>query len=366
MIPVSTSVTIMHSFTYVPALDGLRALAALSVLGFHLRLPGFSGGALGVDMFFVLSGYLISLLILREVASDGRLAFRSFYLRRALRLFPAYITVLLLSVLADLLLIDVGGTLKGAFFSFFYIANWAIIKGKGLGSLHHTWSLSVEEQFYLIWPALLVVAILLARHTRIKLLLTVCVLCCTAWIIAAIAVFVTGVNSNVLNNATHFRATELLSGCVLAVVVSKWSRPAPGKWITLIGLMSLAGLIGLVVWGAPTSNEVLFATWALITLCTVGVIVAALAPTALSSSILSMPAIVITGKMSYGLYLWHFPVVTSVDTLMGLDSLRAKALAVFITAIVVPASYYFIEQPFLRRKAALAVTPDLKPISAAV
>jgi peptidoglycan/LPS O-acetylase OafA/YrhL len=347
------------ALTYRPALDGLRAIAALSVVAFHLRLPGFAGGGLGVDMFFTLSGFLITALIIREISARGTLSFRAFYARRALRLLPAYLAVLITCVLADLFVVDAGGTLKGAFFSFFYVANWAVgLRDMGLGTLAHTWSLSIEEQFYLGWPALTLLAFWLAQRWRVSVLAFVSVMCAFSWGLTAVFVFGVGVSFSLLNNATPFRATELMAGCVLAAVAARGGF----RWLmtsrmvsTGIGLLSLLGLVALIVAGHADTNAQLFGLWILVSLCTAGLIASTQTPRTPAGRILSVRPIVQVGKMSYGLYLWHFPILVSIDALVGLDSLWARVVAAGMTAAIVALSYYMLEQPFLRLKARVQV-----------
>jgi peptidoglycan/LPS O-acetylase OafA/YrhL len=130
---------------YRPALDGLRGVAALLVMSFHFQIPGWSGGFLGVDVFFVLSGFLITSLLLEEWQRSGTVCLRRFFLRRALRLFPALVLVLL--VTAPFV------SYRWPLVALGYVANWALaFKFVTFGPISHVWSLSVEEQFYLIWP----------------------------------------------------------------------------------------------------------------------------------------------------------------------------------------------------------------------
>ena len=237
---------------YQPGLDGIRAIAALSVVFFHLRVPGFAGGALGVDVFFTLSGFLITGIILSELLQTGTLSFREFYARRALRLLPAYLVVVLVAVLGDRLIVDAGGTLKGAILSFFYVSNWAAgIWHIGQGTLTHMWSLSVEEQFYLLWPVRLPY-LQRVRSTR-SLLIIVVPLAAFAWILTG-ALALSGIASiELMSNATPFRASELLAGCTLAVAISSGHlRPLLDHpdCVRRSECLSIVGLITLVILGS--------------------------------------------------------------------------------------------------------------------
>src|SRR5271157_2250169 len=154
-----------------PELDGLRGIAILAVLGAHTGVPGFAdgGGGAGVTLFFVLSGYLITSLLLAERGRTGRVDLRAFYVRRALRLFPALAAVLL--VVAGLLAIGAMPATATANTDYrivfagvvAYVANWVAVAGQSIGMLGHCWSLAVEEQFYILWPTLLLAGLRFGR-----------------------------------------------------------------------------------------------------------------------------------------------------------------------------------------------------------
>ncbi|AWB91007.1 acyltransferase family protein [Aeromicrobium chenweiae] len=338
--------------THVPALDGLRAIAALVVVLFHARWA-FQAGDLGVDMFFVLSGFLITGILLRDAEIHGRIRLARFYRRRALRLLPAYLAVLVTCVVLDRIW-DVGGTLKGAVFSFFYVSNWAAATGTGLGSLLHTWSLSIEEQFYLVWPVALIAILALGRGSTRALILGVGA--CLALAYASIVIGYLAGASPVLGwNSTPARGTELLAGCLLAVVLR--SRRAATWWSSLgasrTGAIGLACLVLLVVLAnvpAPHPWLTMFWRWPAVSLLTAGVIAACVAGGRGMSAALGNRVLVAIGRMSYGLYLWHFPVFVTVDSTLGLTGVAPRLLALAITAAVVPLSYRYVEQPFLRMK----------------
>src|SRR3954447_21715770 len=168
------------SFGYLRALDGLRALAVASVVLFHAGIAGLRGGFLGVDTFFVLSGFLITSLLLTERLAHGRIDLRRFWTRRARRLLPALLTMLLATVVAGRFLLDSDALSLlrvDAWAALGYVANWRMIfRGTGYvaataapSPLQHTWSLGIEEQFYLLWPLLIV-----ALMARRKLLVVLC------------------------------------------------------------------------------------------------------------------------------------------------------------------------------------------------
>jgi peptidoglycan/LPS O-acetylase OafA/YrhL len=175
-----------------------------------------------------------------------------------------------------------------------------------------------------------------------------------AWANTFLAVGMLDVSFDLLNNATNFRATELLAGCVLAILVSGGYLTAltsRQRLSSMLGAVALIGLLALIVFGETTSNMTLISTWIGVSVCT-AVLIATLQaskPTFIGR-ILSVKPFVAIGIVSYGLYLWHFPIMVSIDALVGLESSAAKIFSLVITGICVVVSYYWIERPFLRMK----------------
>src|SRR5262245_21953504 len=158
-----------HRAGYLPGLDGIRAIAVVAVVAYHLRLPFFDGGLLGVSVFFTLSGYLITSLLVQGFERGGRIELKAFWIRRARRLLPALFLMLpVVAVTAAIARADqLRATLRQALYALLYVANWTTIargddyfqRFTGPGPLDHLWSLAIEEQFYVVWP-LLVLALL--------------------------------------------------------------------------------------------------------------------------------------------------------------------------------------------------------------
>jgi len=336
---------------YVPALDGIRAVAAVIVVAFHARI-GFVNGDLGVDVFFVLSGFLITGILLRS-GSNGHMNYAAFYRRRALRLLPAYFAVLVVSVVSDRIW-DAGGTLKGAFFSFFYVSNWAAAAGIGMGLMAHTWSLAIEEQFYLLWPLTLMATLRWARGRRGATTGAVAALLVGANI-SVLVCWLAGASVSFTWNSTLSRSTELLAGGLLALIVSYWWQPGGSRTSArAIGAGGIGALVALCVVGnIDVVNpwvEILL-QWPLVTVLTVTLIVACISSaTNPAQRLLATRPLVSTGKVSYGLYLWHFPVFVLLDSIVGLEYWWPRLLGLVITAVLTTASYRYIEQPFLRMK----------------
>jgi peptidoglycan/LPS O-acetylase OafA/YrhL len=338
---------------YYSGLDGLRAVAALAVVGFHANIGGFANGDIGVDVFFTLSGFLITSILLASMHADGTLDFRRFYERRALRLLPAYLVVVVVCVVANHF-VNVGGTLRGAFFSFFYIANVPVAAGTGLGTLRHTWSLSIEEQFYLIWPLLLVFLVRRCSGQLSKIRLMVAALTGCAYV-CMVGLYAAGASDAVIQNVTPTRAFELLAGCLLAAFLQPamtgetqlpWRRPGLGS---AIGWVALVGLLFSIYVTITSSAFNVLGMWPITSALTCGVIYSVVGGGAVRT-VLGWKPLVLVGRVSYGLYLWHFPVLATIDTRWGLDSVSAKCAGLAITAALTTASYFAIERPFLRMK----------------
>ncbi|MFC7724045.1 acyltransferase family protein [Nocardioides sp. GCM10028917] len=337
---------------YVAPLDGIRAVAAVMVVLFHAQV-GFVSGDLGVDIFFVLSGFLITGILLRS-GGDGHMSYRRFYVRRALRLLPAYFAVLAFSVVADFVW-NSGGTLKGAVFSLAYVSNWAAGQEIGLGLLAHTWSLSIEEQFYLVWPLLLMWLIRRAGSRADRLVVSVAVLVALT-LVATVLCWVLGLSVGFTWNSTFCRGSQLLAGALLAVWVTarhaEGHHAVPGSAaVGTTGLLSLLGLVAVswMSWEDPWVT--ILVRWPLVTILTVALIVCCISPSRqLVNRMLGSRPMVATGRVSYGLYLWHFPVLVLVDSTLGLNTWGPRLLGLAITAVIVPMSYRYIERPFLALK----------------
>ena len=308
-----------------PELDGLRGIAVLVVLAAHARVTPVAaeGGLAGVTLFFVLSGYLITRLLIAERTTIGRVDLRAFYMRRALRLFPA-LGALLIVVLVGYAIglwesnrADLGVAIPAVIL---YAGNWVAATGASFGVLGHTWSLAVEEQFYLVWPVLL---LLLLSRVSLRAVAVGAVL---------IAVLVTPWRLVLLMNGqlgwafngTDTHADALLLGCAIAILGTK--LPATLGWLGVLGLIATS-----IVW---------IGGGGLLIMVPLATIASALA-VAGSPQALGWRPLAFVGTISYGLYLWHFLFIWS-----GLPAIVVVA-ASFAAAI---ASYYVVERPFLRLK----------------
>jgi peptidoglycan/LPS O-acetylase OafA/YrhL len=334
---------------YKPALDGLRACAVMPVLLFHSSVPGFGWGWIGVDLFFVLSGYLITATLLKEHIETGRIAFGSFYRRRALRLFPA-------------LALMCGGFAASAAAFFpqidwprevlpvaLYYANWTraadLLMPFYLG---HTWSLAIEEQFYLVWPLLLCGILLLGRRPlHIIVVLIVAIAC---W---RIALYVAGATPQRLYNGSDTRADALLIGAALAVM----PNARPPAWLWLPATAVIVGLPARFNWD---TGVMVVAGFAAVSLSSAILLACTLSNVALARAIAAAPLVWI-GKRSYGLYLYHFPIMVIARQQFHVTAWPAVATATIGGTFVAAAlSYRFVEKPFLDRRYASAA-PRARP-----
>ncbi len=364
---------------YHPALDGLRALAVIAVLLFHADSRWLPGGFLGVEVFFVISGYLITSLLLDESRHTGRIDLPAFWLRRARRLLPALALVVLVTLVFTVIALShqVPGLRLDALAAAGYVSNWYLIFDDksyfqfiGRPSLlQHLWSLAVEEQFYLLWPPLLLVLVTFLRRWQV-LLLVLLGAAASATLMAVL--YQPGVDSSRIYYGTDTRSAGLLIGTALAFV---WSpRPAPAnatallpkllRWTGLSGLSALTldiaavaalALLVFLHYYLDQFQPLLYqGGFVLVALATAVLIAACVRPKARIGRIIGLPPLRWLGLRSYGIYLWHWPVLVvakhHVDVPIDWPLLAAVSLA--ITIVLADLSYRFVELPI--RRGALA------------
>jgi peptidoglycan/LPS O-acetylase OafA/YrhL len=333
----------------------LRAVAVLGVLVYHLNRAWLPGGFLGVDIFFVLSGYLITMLLLAEHRETGRIHLPTFWARRLRRLLPALLVLLVVMVI----LIDIGGDplatgqARGDLLStLFYFANWHFITSGqsyftqflAVSPDRHTWSLAIEEQFYLFWP--IVVAIVLARF-RTRTLAAVAATVAVASALWMVQIFDPADPSRAYYG-TDARVFEILIGALLAIgLAGPWRAQLTrsGRRLAPVGLLVLLGAYVLL---ADDNSFYYHGGAVLISLAAVALIAGLEGGSALDR-LLSLRPLVMVGLVSYGLYLWHFPIITFVNERIGPTSgLDLALLATLITLGATTASYFVVERPIRR------------------
>ena len=350
--------------TYRPDIDGLRAVAVIAVILFHLNANWLPGGFLGVDIFFVISGYLIGGILYREL-STSTFSLKRFYLRRMRRILPAFFAVVVFTLIVGAQLMvpgsDEWNTARSS-------AKWSVFFGGNFFSalntdyfaptvevqpLNHLWSLAVEEQFYFIYPLILwaIMGIIKRILPPASSSLTRCVnVVLTALAIASFALAFLPISLHgtalVPYYLPHLRFGELLIGAILAVAVAQGNLQPSAKTATFVGSLSILVLIACLVLPFPNTTPWFpgFAA-ALPCIASAGIIYAGARPYWFASA-LSHRAVVFVGKISYSLYLWHWPLLAFAHYALGRELsntvLAATALLIVLLSL---ASYYLIEQP---------------------
>ncbi|AYN58717.1 thioesterase [Arthrobacter phage Peas] len=338
-------------------IQGLRAVAVLAVVVNHLfGFPG--GGFVGVDIFFVISGFVITSLLLREHDRNERIDFVTFYKRRVRRIMPASLLTLVVTVAAAYLIFLPGrasSILTDGIWSLLFAGNWRFAtngtdywaQDTPVSPLQHYWSLGVEEQFYFIWPALIALVFALAglrrRAGRLSLILTLGLLSTASFVWA---MYETATDPTFAYFSTFSRAWELGAGALLAVGAGALSR-LPG-WSRHI--MVWAGLTGIAASLVLVSKDSLFpAPWAALpVIATALVIGGGTSGEARGPLLLTNRPMTYIGDISYSLYLWHFPLVILLEALMpekGMIYFLSAAVGMAVLAVL---SYHFVEQPILK------------------
>nr|WP_296067489.1 acyltransferase family protein [uncultured Actinoplanes sp.] len=358
---------IRPSFPYRPALDGVRGLAVAAVLMFHGGVAALSGGFLGVDAFFVLSGFLITSLLLAEYRDSGRINLPAFWGRRARRLLPALVMMLGAVVLVSRWLLppEELRALRGdALAAIVYVANWRMMnRGSGYfaetaapSPLQHTWSLGIEEQFYLLWPLLVVTLLMAARRCGRGTLLTVCIVGAAGSALAAAWLFhPADVDRDYYGTDT--RAVALLTGAAVAVALARREADggAPRVPRSVLGALAFAGA-GVTAWlwvGADGGDPWMYRGGFVLAALAVAAVIAhaVVSPRSPTARLLAVAPLVWLGRISYGVYLWHWPLFTWLNAertgLTGPGLLAARWAA---TLAVAAASYVLVETPLRRAR----------------
>ena len=367
---------------YEPALDGIRAVAVLAVMAFHfLGAEYFAGGLIGVDVFFVLSGFLITSLLLDEQNRTGAVSLRGFYHRRVLRLFPAMYTLLGLVAVAAIFIgaeypsvwAELGAAALYSYQIFLGLFGFATPDSPRV--LFHLWSLSVEEWFYFFWPFLLLLG--LRSRARQRTLIAAASAGAGFWVLVRLSGEAVGVNwthddpfvgtgvsyvGEVLYRFSAMRFDQLLVGCLLAVVVRRYAMVASGpgdprrRWLdaaaalgtlVLVAELLLAGRVGAFdPFGSIGFNLALAGI-------PFAVLWIHLNPRVGPARWLSLPLAVWIGKRAYGLYLWHEVLNILTPKPAGTAALLVRLVVLVVASMgVAELSWRFIESPFLRRKSA--------------
>ena len=355
---------------YNPGIDGLRAIAVLAVIAYHSGMTRFSGGFLGVEIFFVISGYLITALLLGEYEANDRIDLKRFWNRRARRLFPALIAYIAgATALAYITARDVIPTKGEILTAIGYIYNWFSIFQdvsytdgfERKNFFHHLWSLAVEEQFYLFWPLLLwgLLAVAGKRAAFVLVIGGIVGSSVLRWIL-----YEPFADPLRVYYGTDTRASALLIGAAVAFLWRPWQSEkqsittpnVSSKVVVLvIGAASVAGLIWANMHYAlfyPYIDSLFRGGMLLTSVLTALVIAVCVTPQSLLGKILGIRAMQWIGKRSYGLYLWHWPVfqLTRPRVDVDMDGWQLFLIRIIITLIIVEISYQIIERPIRERR----------------
>ena len=343
-----------YRLEYRPALDGLRGLAVVAVVAVHSWPTIVPGGGMGVDVFFVLSGFLITMLLVQERHDTSRIDFRGFYRRRAYRLLPPLVafTVILLAWLWWY-----GIPLPRA--DRIYVSNWTLAYGDDIAYFEHTWSLAIEERFYLVWPILLLWWL---RRSD-----TAHALRCSIGTFVAVTVWrlwleLQGASWSRLHFGFDTRADQLLAGCIVALLI--WRGWRPPRWAGWAGGAYIAGSI--LLFPRPQSFGLGFTPIAV----AAGLVVAHGATRRVP--LLEVAPLRQIGRVSYALYLWNSGIMNIVRTHTGLDNgPLAFVIVGSLSWVVATLSYDLVERPFLalkerRRGSPAQHGPGAYPVDAVV
>ena len=368
----------------MPGLDGLRALAVVAVLLYHAGMGWMPGGFLGVEVFFVISGYLITALLVTEWRQRGRIDLAAFWMRRARRLLPALYLVVVATLAYAVVFLpgEVAGLRGDALSAFGYFTNWYLIFGnesyfEAMGRpslLRHLWSLAVEEQFYLIWPPIVAAGISFgARRWRLRRLMFVSLAVAGASALLMAGLYAPEIDPSRIYYGTDTRATGLLLGAALAFVWRPGERrpteactrlrpraPRPAtrfrrRWgwtrpllLDAVGLAALAGLVAYVLRLDEFQPFLYKGGFAAVGLTTAALVAVVAHPRArVGTLLLGWRPLRWVGERSYGIYLWHWPVfmVTRPGLDVPLDGPELLVLRLVVTVLLAHLSYRYVEQP---------------------
>lgn len=348
-----------HSIRYLYGLDGLRAIAVIAIIIYHLNPKWLSGGFLGVDTFFIISGYLITSLLIREYHHTGTIDLLHFWKRRIKRLLPAVLFLLSIVLIYTLLFEPsiIKSVKQDTLAALFYVSNWWYIfhhvsyfDSFKVMPLKHLWSLAIEEQFYVLWPVLLMLLL------RIKKLKNHFLLVILIGSLISLILMILIAEPNVDNSRVYFgtdtRLQTLLLGVLLAYIWPpfrlKQQIITPLKiGIETIGCISIALLIYLMCTVSSNDNWLYFGGIYLISLISLPVIASAVHPSTLLSKMLSNRLFIWIGQRSYSLYLWHYPVISfmSKHFIQGQIPFYIILLEIILTLLLAECSYRYIEVP---------------------
>ncbi|HYH35105.1 MAG TPA: acyltransferase family protein [Nocardioides sp.] len=356
-------------WSYRPALDGLRTLAVYSVLLFHTGHSWAGGGFIGVDLFFVLSGFLVTSVIVSEIERTGTLRLGHFYARRVRRLLPAAAAVVVATCAVYVLVVPVSqrvGLVRDAQSALLYVANWNFLGQSGdyfaadaeKSPFLHFWSLAIEEQYYVLFPALLLLLTRVGRRWTVRVL--------TVLLLASVAsqLFWAQADPDHAYYGTDARLYQLLAGSLLALGLHRLARPGSrSRW----SVAAVPGLVGFLLLSSgllDLSPSVRGLAATVVSVVLVASLV--LADDSRAARALARRVPVFLGRVSYGTYLWHWPVILVLQEVLATSPRVVAVLTVALSTGLAAASYEVLEMP-VRRSAwldRLSWTPAVTGVAA--
>ncbi|WP_390506922.1 acyltransferase family protein [Staphylococcus pseudintermedius] len=345
---------------YMPGLDGVRAVAVIAIIIYHLNPQWLSGGFLGVDTFFVISGYLITSLLLTEYHNTGKIELMSFWLRRVKRLIPAVLFLVMGVIVLSLIFMptEIQKVRADSIAAIFYVSNWWYIMQNvdyfeqfAVQPLKHLWSLAIEEQFYLVFP--IVLLSLLSFIRRLKSIRIIFLILLVISMIAMMVLYVPNENVARVYFGTDTRIQTLLMGVLLALVWPPFQLKAKVNR-QMRTMIDTAGVVGLAIlficfkFVSETNSILYYGGFFLISTVTLLVIASSVHPSGYFAKFLGNKVFTFIGSRSYSLYLWHYPIIVLIHHQFVQGQIPPLVYVVEILLIVLMAefSYKFIEQPF--------------------
>ncbi|EJG1257966.1 acetyltransferase [Staphylococcus pseudintermedius] len=345
---------------YMPGLDGVRAVAVIAIIIYHLNPQWLSGGFLGVDTFFVISGYLITSLLLTEYHNTGKIELMPFWLRRVKRLIPAVLFLVMGVIVLSLIFMptEIQKVRADSIAAIFYVSNWWYIMQNvdyfeqfAVQPLKHLWSLAIEEQFYLVFP--IVLLSLLSFIRRLKSIRIIFLILLVISMIAMMVLYVPNENVARVYFGTDTRIQTLLMGVLLALVWPPFQLKAKVNR-QMRTLIDTAGVVGLAIlficfkFVSETNSILYYGGFFLISTVTLLVIASSVHPSGYFAKFLGNKVFTFIGSRSYSLYLWHYPIIVLIHHQFVQGQIPPLVYVVEILLMVLMAefSYKFIEQPF--------------------
>ncbi|EGQ3299162.1 acetyltransferase [Staphylococcus pseudintermedius] len=345
---------------YMPGLDGVRAVAVIAIIIYHLNPQWLSGGFLGVDTFFVISGYLITSLLLTEYHNTGKIELMSFWLRRVKRLIPAVLFLVMGVIVLSLIFMptEIQKVRADSIVAIFYVSNWWYIMQNvdyfeqfAVQPLKHLWSLAIEEQFYLVFP--IVLLSLLSFIRRLKSIRIIFLILLVISMIAMMVLYVPNENVARVYFGTDTRIQTLLMGVLLALVWPPFQLKAKVNR-QMRTMIDTAGVVGLAIlficfkFVSETNSILYYGGFFLISTVTLLVIASSVHPSGYFAKFLGNKVFTFIGSRSYSLYLWHYPIIVLIHHQFVQGQIPPLVYVVEILLMVLMAefSYKFIEQPF--------------------